>query len=158
MVGADPQAIASPATPTFSSAQTAAEMVEDYWCALTRDVPFSQYSSDPLINQAAADLNKLSDYRAPKVTGKIMPDVIFRGDSPGEANGPYVSQFLWKTIPFGAAMFPTALPHDRGGRRLHDELHGLAQRSERCRNNRDLSEYLHRDFMGKPMCWLLCCC
>lgn len=163
MVGADPQAIASPAAPTFSSAQTAAEMVEDYWCALTRDVPFSQYSSDPLINQAVADLNKLSDYRAPKVSGKITPDVIFRGDSPGEANGPYISQFLWKTIPFGAAMFPqlyrttvagddymtnyTAWLNVQKGVAAGSNVFDSTPRY--IRNNRDLSEYLHRDFMGQ---------
>src|SRR3984893_16401849 len=116
MAGADAAAIASPPAPAFSSAQTAGEMVEDYWAALTRDVPFSQYSSDPTISQACADMSKLSDYRAPNVSGQITPDVIFRGLSPGETNGPLVSQFLWKTIPFGAAQFPqlyrTTVPGD----------------------------------------------
>ena len=163
MVGADAQAIASPAAPTFSSAQIAAEMVEDYWCALTRDVPFSQYSSDPLINQAIADLNKLSDYRAPKVNGKITPEVIFRGDSPGELNGPYISQFLWKTIPLGAAMFPQLYRTTVAGDDYMTSYmawlnvqRGVAAGSNvfdstprYIRNNRDLSEYLHRDFMGQ---------
>jgi hypothetical protein len=163
MEGADAQAIASPAAPAFNSAQTAAEMVEDYWCALTRDVPFSQYSSDPLINQAAADLSKLSDYRAPKINGQITPVVIFRGDSPGELNGPYVSQFLWKTIPFGAAQIPqlyrTTVPGDDYMTSYTEWLNvqrGIAAGSNTfdpttryIRNNRDLSEYLHRDFMGQ---------
>jgi hypothetical protein len=39
--GADAAALASPAAPAFASAQAAGEMVEDYWQALTRDVPFS---------------------------------------------------------------------------------------------------------------------
>jgi len=49
MEGADAAALASPAPPAFSSAQAAGEMVEDYWQALTRDVPFSQYGTDPTI-------------------------------------------------------------------------------------------------------------
>jgi hypothetical protein len=106
MSGADAAAIASPPAPAFNSAQMAGEMVEDYWYALTRDVPFSQYSSDSTIAQACTDLSKLSDYRAPNVNGQITPDVIFRGLSPGETTGPMISQFLWKTIPFGAAQFP----------------------------------------------------
>jgi hypothetical protein len=161
--GADAQGIASPPAPAFNSAQQAAEMVEDYWCALTRDIPFGQYSSDPTINQAAAELSKLSDYRAPKVNGQVTPDVIFRGDTPGELNGPYISQFLWKTIPFGAAQFiplyRTTVPGDdymtsyaawlnvqRGvpaGSNVFDPT------LRYIRNNRDLSEYLHRDFVGQ---------
>ena len=163
MAGANAAAIASPPAPAFSSAQTAAEMVEDYWCALTRDVPFSQYSSDPLIAQACTDLSKLSDYRAPKVNGQITPDVIFRGDSPGEANGPYMSQFLLKTIPFGAAqvsqLYRTTVPGDDYMTSYADWLKsqkGVAAGSNvfdptprYIRNNRDLSEYLLFDYVGQ---------
>jgi hypothetical protein len=74
--GEDTAALASPAAPAFASAQAAGEMVEDYWQALTRDVPFSQYGTDPTIGQAVADLNKLTDYRGPKVNGRLTPDVI----------------------------------------------------------------------------------
>ena len=163
MAGADAAAIASPPAPAFSSAQTAGEMVEDYWSALTRDVPYSQYSSDPMIAQACADLSKLSDYRGPNVSGQITPDVIFRGLSPGETTGPLVSQFLWKTIPFGAAQFPqlyrTTVPGDDYMTTYSAWLNvqkGVAAGSNvfdstprYIRNNRDLSEYLHRDFMGQ---------
>ncbi len=163
MEGADAEAIASPPAATFNSAQAAAEMVEDYWCALTRDVPFSQYSSDPLVNQACADLSKLSDYRAPKVNGQITPDVIFRGDSPGELNGPYMSQFLWKTIPFGAAQFAqvyrttvagddymTSYPAWLNVQKAISAGANVFDSTPRyIRNNRDLSEYLDRDFMGQ---------
>jgi hypothetical protein len=138
-------------------------MVEDYWCALTRDVPFTQYSTDPSIAQAAADLTKLSDYRAPKVNGQVTSDVIFRGTSPGETTGPLVSQFLWKTIPFGAAQFPqlyrttvagddymtsyTAWLNVQKGIAAGANVFDPTPRY--IRNNRDLAEYLHRDFMGQ---------
>jgi len=39
--GADAAAITCAPAPAFSSAQMAAEIAEDYWAALTRDVPFS---------------------------------------------------------------------------------------------------------------------
>ncbi len=163
MEGADAAAISVPPAPAFSSAQAAGEMVEDYWLALTRDVPFSQYSSDATIAQAAAELSKLTDFRAPNVNGQVTPDVIFRGSSPGETTGPLVSQFLWKTIPFGAAQFPqlyrTTVAGDDYMTTYSAWLNvqkGVAAGSNvfdatprYIRNNRDLSEYLHRDFMGQ---------
>jgi hypothetical protein len=161
--GADAQAIAVPPAPAFNSAQMAAEIAEDYWYALTRDVPFSRYQSDPLISQAAADLSKFSDYRAPKVNGQVTPDVIFRGDTPGDLNGPYISQFVWKTIPMGSGQFTplyrTTVPGDDYMTDYTAWLNvqrGVAAVSNvfdttprYIRNTRDLSEYLHRDFMDQ---------
>ncbi len=160
MEGADSHAIASPPAPTFSSAQTAGEMVEDYWAALSRNVPFGQYGSDPTISQAVADLNTLSDYRGPKVKGQVTSDVIFRGPTQGDANGPYLSQFLWKPVPFGAATFtqtyrtsvasddfmtnfPAWLAIQRGAAAASNVFDTTPRY---IRNNRDLAEYLHRDF------------
>jgi len=67
---------------------------------------------------AVADLNKFSDYGGPKLNGQITPGMIFRGMTPGDLNGPYLSQFLLKTIPMGAA----TLQNIRCGRRLPDQL------------------------------------
>jgi hypothetical protein len=163
MEGADAQAIAVAPAPAFSSAQMAAEIAENYWYALTRDVPFSQYASDPLINQAVADLSKFSDYRAPKVNSKVTPDVIFRGDTPGDLNGPYISQFLFKTILLGGGQFPqlyrTSVPGDDYMTSYADWLkiqRGVAAGSNvfdstprYIRNTRDLAQYLLVDFMGQ---------
>ncbi len=91
MEGADGAAVGIPTPPAFSSAHMAAEIGEDYWAALTRDVPFSQYDSDPTIAQAVADLSKFSGYQGPKVNGQVTPDVIFRGSTPGDLTGPYIS-------------------------------------------------------------------
>jgi hypothetical protein len=88
--------------PAFSSARTAGEMVELYWQALTRDVPFSEYGSHPLTAAAAADLSKLSDFHGPKGSGQVTPATLFRGEMAGDLVGPYISQFLWKNIPYGA--------------------------------------------------------
>jgi len=76
-------------------------MVELYWQALARDVPFSEYDSDPTIQAAAADINKLSDFRGPKANGPVTPATLFRGFTDGDLAGPYVSQFLLKPVPFG---------------------------------------------------------
>ena len=163
MEGADSHAFVAPPAPAFNSAQTAGEMTEDYWYALTRNVPFSQYGSDTSINQAAADLSKLSDYRAPKVKGQITADVIFRGNTPGDLNGPYLSQFLWKPIPFGPGTvvqtYRTTVASDDYMTTVPAWLavqRGVAAGSNvfdttprYIRNNRDLAEYLHRDFTGQ---------
>ena len=163
MDGADTQAIPVAPAPAFSSAQMAAEIAENYWYAITRDVPFSQFASDPLINQAAADLNKFSDYRAPKVNGQVTPDVIFRGDTPGDITGPYISQFLLKTIPMGGTQLPqlyrTSIAGDDymtsyadwlrvqkgagGGSNVFDPI------PRYIRNNRDLAQYLLVDYPGQ---------
>jgi hypothetical protein len=160
MEAADSHAIASPPAPTFSSAQTAGEMVEDYWAALTRNVPFGQYGSDPTISQAVADLNTLSDYRGPKASAQVTTGNIFRGPTPGDLNGPYISQFLWKAVPFGAATFtqtyrtsvasddfmtnfPAWLAIQRGAAAASNVFDTTPRY---IRNNRDMAEYLHRDF------------
>src|SRR5439155_16184942 len=77
--GPDALAIAVPPPPSFRSAEQAAEAVELYWEALTRDVPFAHYDDDPLIARAASDLSKLSDY-----AGGVTPATIFRGPTPGD--------------------------------------------------------------------------
>src|SRR5215831_7274688 len=161
--GADAAAPASQAAPAFSSAQAAAEMVEDYWQALTRDVSFSQYGTDPMIGQAVEDLNKLSDYRGPKVNGQVTPDVIFRGPTPGDLTGPYLSQFLLKPVPMGAATLPqlyrTAVAGDDYWTSYADWLTGQrggASGSNKfdstpryIRNGRDLALYLLVDWSGQ---------
>jgi hypothetical protein len=89
------------AAPRFSSAETAAEMVELYWAALTHDVPFDAYASDPTIAAAAADLSSMIDFRGPKSGGVVTPGTIFRGPTAGDLAGPYLSQLLWKPINYG---------------------------------------------------------
>jgi hypothetical protein len=99
--GADSHHLAIPPAPAFSSAEAAGEMVELYWQAALRDVPFSEYATHPLAQMAAADLSGLTDFRGPRAGGRITPDTLFRGFTVGDLSGPYVSQFLWQPIPFG---------------------------------------------------------
>lgn len=99
--GADSHDFRIAPAPAFSSAERAGEMAELYWQALTRDVPFSEYDTDALTNAAAADLSSFSDYRSPKEGGLVTPATLFRGNTPGDFVGPYISQFLWKDVPYG---------------------------------------------------------
>lgn len=111
--GPDSHELSIPAAPAFASAEEAGEIVENYWMALTRDVNFSNYASDPRTKAAAEDLSKLSDFRGPKTGSKVTPETLFRGNvyhrdpASGEIVnstliGPYISQFLWRPAPFGA--------------------------------------------------------
>jgi hypothetical protein len=100
--GTDSGQLTCPPAPRSSSAERAGEMVENYWMALAREVPFSKYDSDPpALMMAITDLNKLSDFKGPKVNGQVTPHTLFRGTTPGELIGPYISQFLLQPVGFG---------------------------------------------------------
>ena len=73
---------------------------------LLRDVPFAKFETNALAKRAAAELSKLSDYRAPRQDGKVTPAVLFRGDTRGDVRGPYVSQFLFRDIQYGTLLIP----------------------------------------------------
>jgi len=105
----------------------------------------------------------LSDYRGPKVNGQVTPDVIFRGPTPGDLTGPYLSQFLLKTVPMGAASMPqlyrTAVAGDDYWTSYADWLKGqrggasgsnnFDSTPRYIRNNRDLALYLLVDWSGQ---------
>ena len=89
--------------PRIDGAEAAGEAVELYWMAHLRDVPFADFDADPLVAAAAAELSALSDFRGPKdAAGEVTPTTIFRGATPGDCKGPYVSQFFLRDVPFGA--------------------------------------------------------
>src|SRR5437763_11668060 len=89
MQGADSHHLAIPAPPGVAGAETAAEMVELYWQALTRDVPFTDYDSNLLTQVAAADISRLSAFRGPGANGLVTTAALFRGFTPGDTVGPY---------------------------------------------------------------------
>ena len=160
LVGPDPSQLAMPPAPRFASAEAAGEMVELYWHALLRDVPFSAYGTDPRVERACEDLSRLSDFRGPKQGGAVTPQTLFRGDTRGDLAGPYVSQFLWKRIPYLPMWIEQAMRtcvadvdyldrHERWLEIQNGALGGVNRFEERplyLRNGRDLGEYVHRDF------------
>src|SRR5262249_43432969 len=77
--GADSVVAASPfLPPSISSSGGAAEMVELYWEAFLRDVPFIEYGTNGLIGQAVADMNTLSGYGGPGGRGGVTRQNLFR--------------------------------------------------------------------------------
>ena len=154
MEGADPTRLRIPAAPTFASEQRAAEMCEVYWMALLRDVPFSQYEGNALAAQAVVDLRRFALYR------DVTAQSLFRGVTAGEKVGPYLSQFLWKTIPYGM----TTITQQSAAGAAHVDFmtavaecvrvqNGLVPSQAQslgaphfARDGRDLGEYVHRDF------------
>jgi hypothetical protein len=161
LMGADSHHLTMPPAPSFASAEAAGEMVELYWHALTRDVPFDAYATDSLIQQAAASLSSLSDFRGPKDGGRVTAANIFRGTTPGELNGPYISQFLLKDVPYGSQVIRQQNRVPIAGNDYvtkYDEWlaiqNGAAPASARntydaqrryIRNARDLGEFIHID-------------
>lgn len=159
MDGPDAHQLGMPPAPRFDSDEQAAEALELYWQALTRDVPFSRYDTDPLIRGAADELSRANAFRGPRQDGLVLPATIFRGSAPGEIVGPYISQFLWKEVPYGAIrLVPqvrTATPGldylvtwddwlfvQNGG--ATQSKHASAYRY--IRSARDLSAYVQLDF------------
>jgi hypothetical protein len=101
--GADAHSFVMPPAPGFASREQAAEIAENYWMALLRDLPFAHYNSDPIANAAAADLTHFgSDFTGAKSGGIVTTGSLFRGLTPGDAAGPYLSQFFYQPCFFGA--------------------------------------------------------
>lgn len=104
MQGGDAHSFIIPPAPVFASREIAAEIAENYWMALLRDVPFVDYPNNPIANAAAADLTLFgSDLKAPKnENGQVTPNLLFRGLSAGDRVGPLMSQFWYLPCFFGA--------------------------------------------------------
>ena len=85
--GADPEQLTMRPAPAFASDEAAGEMVELYWMALARDVPFAEYTSSALVAEAADDLSGMSDFRGPKFDGEVTGATLFRADVPGALSG-----------------------------------------------------------------------
>ncbi|HYU31668.1 MAG TPA: vanadium-dependent haloperoxidase [Thermoanaerobaculia bacterium] len=160
LVGPDGCQVALAPPPGFSSAEQASELVELYWHALARDIPFAEYGANPLIQQAAEDLSRQSAFQGPREGGRVTPATLFRGSSAGDLNGPYLSQFLWKTLPFTPIKVEqkirTAVPgvdymttFEEWLGIQNGAISGVNRFDDKpryIRNGRDLGEYVHRDF------------
>ncbi|MEA5465219.1 hypothetical protein [Leptothoe sp. PORK10 BA2] len=99
LIGNDSNGARMAAAPTFDSRSTAIDMVERYWMALCRDIPFDQYANSGLIQAACDDLNALGfDEQFGFV---CTPQTVFRAPYEGCDVGPHVSQFLLQDFNFG---------------------------------------------------------
>ena len=160
--GPDAQALVQPPAPAFASRAQAAEISENYWMALLRDVPFSQYPGNAIANAAAADLSLYgADFDGPKDSGAVTTATLFRGLTPGDSIGPYLSQYFYQPCHFGAnnleqkittAMpgidymtdFNTWLAVQRG---LNQPATLLDPVPRYMRNGRDIGQWVHIDVL-----------
>ncbi len=157
--GADSHALAIGTPPSVASREIAAAAVENYWMALCRDVNFTQYGDEPLTQAAIAELNSLQAFHGPKpVTGRNL----FRGFTPGDLAGPYISQFLLQPFSYGAIpvqqLFTTYVPNVDY---MTDQASWLAVQNgqgpfgqnqidanpQYMRNGRGLGAYVHIDVL-----------
>ncbi len=67
------------------------------------------YSANPLVAAAAADLSKYAAFTGPKQGGAVTPATIFRGFTDGDTSGPYVSEFLLHDVPYGSQLTPATV-------------------------------------------------
>jgi len=100
----DASQFAVPPAPKLASEEYATELVEMYWASLLRDVAFTDYPTNAVAQQAAAELSALPAYAGPRdpATKQVTPGLLFRGRFPGEADGPYVSQLLLQPTALGS--------------------------------------------------------
>ena len=122
-----PAIIALPAPPKFNSKTELVEIIENYWMAVLRDVPFKYYTaagrnddvsrgilSAALASQIATLVGAaVSDLGGPNSgyyfganpqggnNGAVTEQTLFRGFTEGDRIGPYVSQFFVRPVPIG---------------------------------------------------------
>jgi len=162
MQGPDAHALVQPPAPAFASRQQAAEISENYWMALLRDVPYSQYPVNPIANAAAADLTLYgSDFKGLKSGGAVTTATLFRGLTAGDRVGPYLSQFFYQDCNFGANKieqkitttvpgvnymtdFDTWLAVQRGTAQGPDAFDPVPRY---MRNGRDIGQWVHVDVL-----------
>ena len=102
--GKDSNSLVTPPPPSFSSDEMAGEIVENYWMALARDINFTNFTdSNLIIKEAIDDLSLRKVFKGPKENNKVTAKTLFRGVTPGDLTGPYISQFFYLPIPFGAS-------------------------------------------------------
>jgi len=110
--GPDAQSVAMPPAPTLNSAEFVAEVAEVYEMAMLRDVPFTEFDTDPTVAAAVERLNNLDWFRETALTGErpdadaqarrrqpLTTQTAFRGTAFGDTEGPYISQFLCRGTP-----------------------------------------------------------
>lgn len=170
MEGADAHLHVIRPAPAYDSAEQASEIVENYWMALLRDVPFDQYDNNAIAAAAVTDLNNMSDFRGPKINGQVTPQTLFRENFVGVLQGPFVSQmFLLGDkadngyIPYGTngiSQHVRAFSDDKAKDYMKDsfaEYLAIQRGAEPAAaktnirrymtNGRDLSEWVHVDVL-----------
>lgn len=159
--GIDSHQLSMPPCFEFRSAGAIAEIAENYWLAICRDLPFADYDSDPTTAAAAADLNGFATFDGPRdANGQVTPQTLFRGTTPGDLAGPWLSQFLVWDIPYGSQKTPAQIAFGlpSGANYMTDEASYIAVQNGakpsivplpiapvHIHRGRDLANYVHID-------------
>lgn len=160
LLGPDSHQVRIAPPPAFSSPEQASEVVELYWHALLRDVPFSDYDRNSLVRAACDELSSTLRFTGPREQARVTPATLFRGGTPGGLRGPYISQFLLRDLPWTPIRVPQRIRVAKAGDdHLTDEESWLRTQNgsvapvnayddtlRYIRTGRDLAEYVHRDF------------
>jgi hypothetical protein len=158
-----PTPVAFPPAYTFRSNEEAVEIIENYWQAVTRDVPFINYQSNVKVQQAANDLDQFGLlYKGPRENNHVTPRVYSRGILPGDTIGPFLSQFFLQPIPYGAQTIDPRIKSPAPGS-VNDFMTNFGSWlnvqngcwpsptttfdnvKRYVRSGRDLAEYVHND-------------
>ncbi|MBK7705270.1 MAG: vanadium-dependent haloperoxidase [Acidobacteria bacterium] len=162
--GKDAFSLIQPPPPAFASREIGAEIAENYWMALLRDVPFSDYSTNPVANAAAADLTLFgADFKGAKTNGgQVTTDLLFRGLTPGDQVGPYLSQYFYLPCFFGANEISQKIRTVVGGQNYMTDFaswlsvqNGVSPSQgdafdptpRYMRNGRDIGQWVHIDVL-----------
>ncbi len=155
--GPDSQSVTMPPCPSLDSQELIAEIAEVYWMAICRDIPFSDWSTNTTIDRARASLARFWWFRADQtealngVTDRLQASLarrrifsdngvtpvslnnLFRGVTPGEQLGPYISQFLL----IGNAGIDNAQPINEG-----QIAYGAIRADQRVRIATEATDYM----------------
>ena len=170
--GPDCYALKIRPAPRIDELEAASEIIELYWMARLRDVNFVAFAdpsvADPatksLIDKAIDDVNAFGkDFKGPKDknTNKVTAATLFRGFTPGDLIGPYLSQFLLLDVKYGTLIIKQVQqPVKSGQDYLTDFPSWLAVQNGEDRhgkdmpdpsgprhiiNGRDIANYVHFD-------------
>jgi len=162
--GVDAMGVSVPPPPAIASAEMASEGLEHYWMKLLLDVNFLDYHNHPDVKTAGAELDGFgSEFKGPKIGGKVTPQALFRDTLPGTRIGPYISQFMWLDTPYGAEYVErkmrTLLPDTshltdydnwlatQNGHIVESAANDFDPVRRYIRNGRDLSQWVHVDVL-----------
>jgi hypothetical protein len=150
-----------PPPPAFYTQDEAAEMLELYWMALARDIPFIDYpphAAPPLFTTAVSDLGQFTYFTSPP-NAPLSTDTLFRGFTDGDRKGPYLSQFFLYDVAYGSQVIPARIRTVMPGidyltdwKEFIDVQNGCDEDQTACdrtprfvRSARDLAEFVHLD-------------
>ncbi|MBM3736122.1 MAG: vanadium-dependent haloperoxidase [Acidobacteria bacterium] len=165
IAGADQSQFLLKPPPAFDSPAQAAAITELYWQSLLRDVPFANFESDENVLKACRELTAMQAFTGPRINGQVTPATVFRGHTPGDLTGPYISQFLFAPFKMGHLQVDqkqiSTAPGVEFMTRYSDYLtiqfgegKGPGQTSDTVpryvRNGRDLAHLVHVDWSFSP--------